>query len=290
MKITIDYNLIEKNLPSIFEKMRQKSLTKKTDLDIKDWDWHLDGAQKISAFSFNDIISGKNTQQPREPETVDEKVYNLFKSGNLIVQIIAKNKKITLTHPFPLFNDESFFIPQEVVDNFTPNKIKLIDGKPTVFIYIDNKDGPKIHECQVLGALRDEANNQDYVAISHNLIYLYKIQGNNLLAQKAFPSRYLELKDFDETKSILIEKIKFKPLGILKAQEMLSSHPQWIEDKQSIVNVILGKLSGNPGFAILGKAPTHATLTKIPDGLPIIYLNPTENIQINEIKKKFKIR
>ena len=289
MKISISYQIIEKNTPSVFEEMTKKSLTKKSDLDIKDWDWSLEGAQKVSGFNFNDVLAGKIPQKPKDPDTVEEKVYNLFKSGDLFVQIVAKNKKISLSHPFPKFGDDNFFIPQEVVDNFTPSEIKTIDGKPCVFIYIDNKDGPKIHECQVLGALRDEGSKQDYVAIAHDLIYLYKVQGNNLLAQKALTTRLLKAEDFDKNKPIVIEKTKFTPLGISKAQEMLNEHHQWIQDKQSIVNILLEQLSGNPGFAMFGKAPSHATVTHIPDGLPVVYLNPLENNQI-EIKKKFKIR
>lgn len=296
MKATTTYLSIKNNLSDIYEQLEKDMLKKiskhknKDTLSIspEDWQWTFDWAQRIQGFSFEDVMNGKT--KVKEPDTVEEKVYNFFKAGDLGVTIVVKNKTISVSFPFPKFNENNFYVPQEIVNAYDHEGNAEILDKPTIFIYAKKSEQEAFRESYVIGGLKDSKTNKEYIVIKtlNNPMMAYSVNApdNNLDAFIMLPSSVV-ITDFDRSKTVKIGRNSFYTQENEEALELLKGKTQWIEDSQSLVNMLLGELSKSPGFMSIGTPKKDTRMTKLPFCTNIIYM--TKLVE-PEIQAKFKIR
>lgn len=294
MKALTTHEAIKANLPDVYEKLEKdmlKKISKHKNKDTlstqpEDWQWSFDWGQRIQGFSFDDIIKGK--AQTKEPDTVEEKVYNFFKAGDLGVSIYVKNKTTTVSADFPKFEDKDFYVPQEIVNAYDSDGNAEILDKPTIFVYAKKSEQEAFRESYVIGGLKDIKTNKEYVVVKtlNAPMMAYSITDNNLDAFTML-SQTVEVSDFDRSKTIKIGRNSFYTQEVEEALELLKGKTQWIEDSQSLVNMLLGELSKSPGFMSFGSSAKSSRITKIPFCTNVIYMTKLVD---PEIKTKFKIR
>lgn len=296
MKALTTHEAIKANLPDIYEQLEKDMLNKirkhknkdSLSLSPQDWQWSFDWGQRLQGFSLGDVMQGKT--KTKEADTVEEKVYNFFKAGDLGVSIIVKNKTTTVSANFPSFTDTSFYVPQEIVNAYDHDGNAEILDKPTIFIYAKKSEQEAFRESYVIGGLKDIKTNKEYVVVKtlNNSMMAYFVSAveNNLDAFTML-SQSVEVKDFDKCKTIKIGKNSFYTQETEEALELLKGKTQWIEDSQSLVSMLLGELSKSPGFMSFGTPGKSSRITKLPFCTNVIYMN---KLVEPEVKTKFKIR
>ena len=296
MKALTTHEAIKANLPDIYEQLEKDMLNKirkhknkdSLSLSQQDWQWSFDWGQRLQGFSLGDVMQGKT--KTKEADTVEEKVYNFFKAGDLGVSIIVKNKTTTVSANFPSFTDTSFYVPQEIVNAYDHDGNAEILDKPTIFIYAKKSEQEAFRESYVIGGLKDIKTNKEYVVVKtlNNSMMAYFVSAveNNLDAFTML-SQSVEVKDFDKCKTIKIGKNSFYTQETEEALELLKGKTQWIEDSQSLVSMLLGELSKSPGFMSFGTPGKSSRITKLPFCTNVIYMN---KLVEPEVKTKFKIR
>ena len=296
MKANTTHTAIQTNLPEIYEQLKAEMLKKiskhknKDNLSAstEDWQWTFDWAQRIQGFSVEDIMNGKT--KTKDPDTVEEKVFNFFKAGDLGVSVLVKNKTLSVSANFPKFEDQSFYVPQEIVNTYDHEGNAEILDKPTIFIYAKKSEQEAFRESYVIGGLKDSKTNKEYIVIKtlNNPMMAYSVNApdNNLDAFIMLPSSVV-ITDFDRSKTVKIGRNSFYTQENEEALELLKGKTQWIEDSQSLVNMLLGELSKSPGFMSIGTPKKDTRMTKLPFCTNIIYM--TKLVE-PEIQAKFKIR
>lgn len=300
MKALTTNEAIKANLPITYDQLEKDMLSKigkhknkdSLSLSPQDWQWSFDWAQRIQGFSLGDVMQGKTKAKAKEKEldTVEEKVYNFFKAGDLGVSIIVKNKTITVSVNFPSFTDTNFYVPKEIVKAYDYDGNAEILDKPTIFIYAKKSEQEAFRESYVIGGLKDIKTNKEYVVVKtlNNSMMAYSVSAveNNLDAFTML-SQSVEVKDFDRCKTIKIGKNSFYTQETEEALEFLKGKTQWIEDSQSLVNMLLGELSKSSGFMSFGTPGKSSRITKLPFCTNVIY---TTKFVEPEVKTKFKVR
>ena len=296
MKANTTYEAIKTNLPEVYEQLEKdmlKKISKHKNKDSlstspQDWQWSFDWAQRIQGFSFEDVMQGKT--KAKEPDTVEEKVFNFFKAGDLGVSVCAKNKTLSVSGDFPKFNEENFYVPQEIVNAYDHEGNAEILDKPTIFVYAQKAEQEAFRESYVVGGLKDIKTNKEYVVIKtlNNPLMAYSVDatGNNLDAFVMLPHS-IGINDFEKSKTVKIGRNSFYTQETEEAMELLKGKTQWIEDSQSLVNMLLGELSKSPGFMSFGVPVKASRTTKLPFCTNVIYMT---RLVEPEIKAKFKIR
>lgn len=110
MNVNINSNDIKNNLPAVYDSLVEQMLQKinkhkKKDILSKNpdnWQWSFNWAQKIQAFSFQDIMNGQ-IAEPIKHNCVEEKVFDLFKKGDLLMHIEVKNTTLKVMTNFYRF-------------------------------------------------------------------------------------------------------------------------------------------------------------------------------------------
>ena len=295
MHAITSYSALKQNLPSLCQNLEQVYIAKinkskkKDSFSIKpeDWEWSYSWAQKIQGMTLNEMMNPSKIKT--EPATVEEKVYNLFKAGDIAMTIEVKQKGISTSTEFPHFGDENFFIPQEVVNSYDKNSnIQQLD-KPTIFVYSEKNKIGALRESYVIGGLKDSKTNKEYVVLQElgENWMAYEVKPDNNLDAKMFVSNKLTIDDFEKSKAVKIGKNIFYTLELNEALELLKGKEQWIEDSQALISLLLGELSSSPGFMSFGQVNKQSRLTKIPSNTPTVLINGEDK---QELKTKLKIK
>lgn len=299
MEAKANYEELKEHLPELIEDLTQQLLTKIHKNKNKEtlsknpetWHWYFYWGQRIQSYSFNDILNGK-AQQDKKPATPEEKVHNLFKAGDIMLSIYAKEARLQVSAQFPQYNDSNFYIPKEVVESYNHDKVEVLD-KPTIFLYVDDKLGKRLEEFYLIGAIEDKKNNKLIVLKNaDNISYAYEIDHatNNLNARTSLSLELyskIQLSDFDNTKEIKIGKTKYTTISSNDALELLDGKNEWIQDKDSVLNVLLGQLSQSSGFMAMGNMQKNNKITIIPQGLNKKQLHIPQD---PNLKNKFNIK
>lgn len=301
MEAQVSYEELKQHLPKLVENLTEQLLAKINKHKNKDilsktpetWSWSFYWGQRIQGYSFNDILSGKAQQVKKEPETPEEKVHDLFKAGDIVLSIYAKEARLQVREDFPQYNDKGFYIPKEVVEFYNNDKTEVLD-KPTIFLYIDDKLGQRLEEFYVIGGIEDNKTHEKLIILknSDNISYAYEINHdtNNLNAKTSLSLESyskIQLSDFDNQKEIKVGKKKYLTLSADDSLALLNGKNEWIQDKDSVLGVLLGQLSQSPGFIAIGYPQKNNKVTIIPKGLKKKELHSPKD---PNLKSRFNIK
>jgi hypothetical protein len=149
----------------------------------------------------------------------------------------------------------------------------LTSAPPTIFLYTEEKRGNQWVESIVVGQLGDFSGSEKFIVIQdpHTLInFVYRIDSmsSNL---DAVSMTTLTEADFAARKTTNIMGATFKLGGPDDAVRLLRGKTQWIQDKGSVLSVLLqGAATKNVGF--VRSRIARDRVTQVNPGVPVEYL------------------
>lgn len=298
MRAIVNYNKIKELLPKqvsdlttdLLSKIDKSKVKSKLSLRPADWIWYYNWGKKIQAYSFSEVMSGIQ-EKSNEPTSLEEELETLFKDGSISIFLFVSVGKLKSFKNFPSYKDVDFYIPEEVVDAYDNKKVEVLD-KPTIFVYIKDKNGERLEEQYVLGALRDLKSNKDLIVLkgSGNLVFAYEIDNssNNLHAKLNISlNGKFNVESFNKEHEVKLNKKEYKVLPVEQIINSLGEKSKWIQNESSYVDVLLSELSKSSSFMSIGNIHKKADITQIPEDTYIHYIEKNTD---RELRKKLKIR
>ncbi len=298
MKCNVDYESIVKKAPDLVENLTKQMLKKlekneNYSKNPKDWNWSFDWAQRIQGISFQDVLEGKKMPKKAKEETLEEKVFNFFKNGDIFLMLKVRYQKKENSCNFYNFQDSQFFIPQEIINAYDENykmkeQIKEKTQYDSLFVYKKENEKNVLEENIILCGLTK--NDQNFVLLKspkgEELVYEYQENDNNLYARMIFFSE----KNIQKEKVFKLGKEEYQ---VISSQDVLKklNQTQMIRDENTYVTMLLQALSKNKGFVQFGTLAKIPKNNKIPINTPVVYLPKIETEkEILKKNQKFKIK
>lgn len=144
---------------------------------------------------------------------------------------------------------------------------------PTVLLYTEEARGNLLVESPVVGMISDIIGTRKFVVIRdvfNHIDYVYKISSaiNNL---DAVSISRLDASAFDEPKRILIGGDTHKLAPATVAFKLLNGQDRWIQDKGSILSVLLHGAMGK-AMDLVTRTIDRPRVTQIPSQTPVEYI------------------
>lgn len=149
----------------------------------------------------------------------------------------------------------------------------LTSAPPTIFLYTEEKRGNQWVESIVVGQLGDFSGSEKFIVVQDphtriNFVYRIDSMSNNL---DAVSMTTLTEADFAARKSTTINGATFKLGPAEDAIRLLRGKTQWIQDKGSILSVLLqGAATKKVGF--VRSHIQRDRVTQVNLGVPVEYL------------------
>jgi hypothetical protein len=144
---------------------------------------------------------------------------------------------------------------------------------PTLLLYTEEKRGNQWVESIIVGQMADFSGSEKFIIVQDphtriNFVYRIDHMSNNLDAVSITP---LTEAEFAARKNITINGATFKLGPPADAVKLLRGKTQWIQDKGSILSVLLqGAATKKVGF--VRPRIQRDRVTQIPTGVPVEYL------------------
>jgi hypothetical protein len=144
---------------------------------------------------------------------------------------------------------------------------------PTIFLYTEEKRGNQWVESIVVGLLGDFSGSEKFIVIQDphtriNFVYRIDSMSSNL---DAVSMTHLTEADFVARKTTTINGATFKLGGPEDAIRLLKGKTQWIQDKGSILSVLLqGAATKKVGF--VRSRISRDRVTQVNPSVPVEYL------------------
>jgi hypothetical protein len=298
MKCNVDYESIVKKAPDLVENLTKQMLKKlekneNYSKNPKDWNWSFDWSQRIQGLSFQDVLEGKKMPKKAKEETLEEKVFNFFKNGDIFLMLKVRYQKKENSCNFYNFQDSQFFIPQEIINAYDENykmreQIKEKTQYDSLFVYKKENEKNFLEENIILCGLTK--NDQNFILLKspkgEELVYEYQENDNNLYARMIFFSE----KNIQKEKVFKLGKEEYQ---VISSEDVLKklNQTQMIRDENTYVTMLLQALSKSKGFVQFGALAKIPKNNKIPINAPVVYLPKMETEkEILKKNQKFKIK
>lgn len=156
----------------------------------------------------------------------------------------------------------------------------LTSAPPTIFLYTEEKRGNQWVESIVVGQLGDFSGSEKFIVVQDphtriNFVYRIDAMSNNL---DAVSMTGLTEADFAARKTTTIGGATFKLGPAQDAIRLLRGKTQWIQDKGSILSVLLqGAATKKVGF--VSTRIQRERVTQVNPGVPVEYLRDRRNAE-----------
>lgn len=144
---------------------------------------------------------------------------------------------------------------------------------PTIFLYTEEQRGNQLVESEVFGIFSDVAGIDKLVVVHdpHNrLTFVYRVDhdSDNL---DAVGMTQLDSTAFDGKQSTSINGLTYRLGPPSAALRLLRDKPRWIQDKGSVLGVLLQNAAVRSSRLTLRRIP-RPRVTRIPPDAPIVRL------------------
>ncbi|WP_454691822.1 hypothetical protein [Achromobacter aloeverae] len=146
---------------------------------------------------------------------------------------------------------------------------------PTIFLYTEEKRGNQLVESVVIGQISDFSGSEKLIVVQDphtriNFVYRIDAFSNNL---DAVSITHCAEADFAARKNITIRGATFKLGPPSDAIKLLRGKNQWIQDKGSILSVLLqGAATNTKSVGMVRTQIQRERLDRIPPGVQVEYL------------------